>query len=93
MELRLLESDKKSMTVEILDVDLTLINPLVEELLADPKVETAMYKPGHPALDNPTLYIQVKSGKPETVLKKAAKNLGTTFKDLRDIMGSQMDKL
>ena len=93
MEFRLLESDKNSITIEILDVDLTLINPLVEELLADPKVETAMYKPGHPALDNPTLYLKVKSGKPETVLKKASKNLGKKFKDLRDIMGSKMDKL
>ena len=93
MEIRLLEHDKTSLTIEILEVDLTLINPLVEELLADPKVETAMYKPGHPALDNPTLYLSVTSGKPEAALKKASKNLGKRFKDLRDMMGSKLDKL
>ena len=64
MELRLVDKNKTELEIEIIDSDVTLITPLVEELLKDPKVDTAMYRQGHPGLDIPRLYLKVKSGKP-----------------------------
>ena len=93
MELRLVEKTKTTLKIEVIDEDMTLITPIVEELLKDPKVESAMYKQGHPGLDIPLLIVEVKSGKPEALLRKTVKSLGKTYGDLRDVMGAKMDKL
>ncbi len=84
MELELVEKDKDSIKVQIRDVDMTLISPLVSELLTDEMVAEVKYVTGHPELDLPTLFVKVKSGKPQTALKRAAKNLSNLFKETRE---------
>jgi DNA-directed RNA polymerase subunit L len=42
------------------------------------------YTAGHPDLEIPTLYVKVKSGKPQTALKRAAKALSNEFKEARE---------
>jgi len=84
MELKLLEKDKDSIQVQIRDADMTLIQPLINELLTDEGVAEVKYITGHPDLDIPVLYVKVKSGKPQTALKRAAKTISNEFKEARE---------
>lgn len=84
MQLQLLDKDKDSIQVQVRDADITMIQPLINELLSDEGVEEVKYLTGHPDLDIPVLYIRVKSGKPQTALKRAAKTLSNEFKEARD---------
>ena len=84
MELHLLEKDKDSVTVQIRDANMTVIQPLVNELLEDDGVAEVKYNTGHPELDLPVLYVKVKSGKPQTALKRAAKTISSEFREARE---------
>ena len=75
MEVRVLHKDDKSLEVELIGENETLLNLLKQRLLASPDVESATFLVGHPLLDQPKLFVQVRKGKPETVLKAAAKEL------------------
>lgn len=75
MELKLISKTDKTIEVEFRGEDDTVLNLLKQRLLADDKVENATYIVGHPLLDQPRLHVEVKSGKPEAVVKAAAKDL------------------
>jgi len=79
MEIRLLKKQKDMIQLEVIGADETMISPLVHQLLKDENVEDVSYVPGHPKLDNPTLMVKVKDGKPQSALKKAAKALASEF--------------
>jgi len=85
MEMTLIEKDKTSIKVELLEVDEATIQLIIQELLADKKVSTASYSMGHPQLDRPAIYVKVTDGKPQTALKRAAKQLANTFKDINTL--------
>ena len=84
MKMTVLDKSKTEIRIELDKTDMTLLHPLVEELLKNKKVEFAEYKIGHPELDKPVLHVKVSSGKPETALKNAAKSVMDTFGDLRE---------
>lgn len=84
MELQLLDKDKDSIRVQVRDADMTLIQPLISELLSDEGVAEVKYITGHPELDIPVLYVKVKNGKPQTALKRASKALANEFKEGRE---------
>lgn len=84
MQLQLLDKDKDSIKVQVRDAEMTLIQPLINELLSDEGVEEVKYITGHPDLDIPVLYVRVKSGKPQTALKRAAKTISNEFKEARE---------
>jgi DNA-directed RNA polymerase subunit L len=84
MQLQLLDKDKDSIHVQVRDADMTVIQPLISELLADEGVEEVKYTIGHPTLDIPVLYVKVKSGKPQTALKRATKTISNEFKEARE---------
>src|SRR5439155_190306 len=65
MQLRILEKQKDSVRIEILNPDDTVIYPLITALLKDPDVEDALYYTGHPQLDKPVLTVKVKKGSPQ----------------------------
>ncbi len=87
MELKLLKKGKQSIEFELMDADKTILHPLVEELLNDNKVELARYIVGHPQLDNPKIFVKVKEGKPQTVVKRVAKKLEKQFKECNEAIG------
>jgi DNA-directed RNA polymerase subunit L len=74
MEIELLEKDKDSIKILIKEADMTLISPLVKELLGDELVTEVKYMAANPDLGFPTLYVKV-SRPPQTALKRAAKSL------------------
>ncbi len=84
MEIQLLEKDKDSMKVQIRDADMTLISPLIDTLLKDETVAEVKFITGHPELDIPCLLIKVKTGKPQTALKRAAKSISNDFKEAKE---------
>jgi DNA-directed RNA polymerase subunit L len=90
MEIQLVEKDKDSIKIGIRDADMTLISPLVKELLEDEQVAEVKYVAAHPELDLPTLYVRVKTGKPQTALKRAAKSLSNMYKETREKLAKEL---
>ncbi|HUV24916.1 MAG TPA: RpoL/Rpb11 RNA polymerase subunit family protein [Methanomassiliicoccales archaeon] len=90
MELELIEKDKDSIKIRFIDPEMTIINPLVTELLNDKVVAAVDFWAGHPDLEFPTLYVRVEKGKPQTALKRAAKNLSNQFKDAREKLQKEL---
>ncbi len=86
MEIELLEKEKDSIKVRIKGADMTLITPLVQGLLEEKDVAEVKYTIGHTQMEDPTLYIRVKSGKPQAALKKTAKSLTNEFKEAREAL-------
>jgi len=84
MELKLLEKDGKSIMLEIIDVDETFMNPLIEALLKNKAVVNATYYVGHPQLDNPVLKVTVKSGSPQKIIKEEAEKLAAMYREAYD---------
>ncbi len=83
MKISIQEKNDKDLHIEIDVTDMTLLHPLVEELLKDKTVDIAEYKLGHPELDSTVLHVRTKTGKPETAIKKAAKAIMEAYSELR----------
>jgi DNA-directed RNA polymerase subunit L len=83
MKVSIQEKNDKDIYIEIDITDMTLLHPLVEELLKDKSVDIAEYKLGHPELDSTVLHVRTKTGKPETAIRKATKAIMETYSDLR----------
>jgi DNA-directed RNA polymerase subunit L len=90
MEFKLLDKKKNSIKVEIKGADETLINPLIHELLQDKNVVDARFTTSHPQLDQAILTVEVKEGKPQAALKKAAKALANQFLEARQLVEKQL---
>ncbi|TLZ91683.1 MAG: DNA-directed RNA polymerase subunit L [Methanobacteriota archaeon] len=90
MQLRLLEKQKDSVRIEILNADDTVIYPLITALLKDADVEDALYYTGHPQLDKPVLTVKVKKGSPQAVLKRVAENLATEFGGAKQLLEKEL---
>lgn len=90
MEIELVEKDKNSIRIRLIDADMTIINPLLHELDQDETIDEVNYQMGHPELDKPMLYIRVSRGKPQTALKRVAKSLSGQFKDTRSKLEKQL---
>lgn len=86
MNMKILVKEKDRLDIELDQRDMTLLHPLVEELLKDKNVVEAQYIMGHPELDKPVLRIRVSTGKPETVLKKVAKGLVDDFSGFKEFL-------
>ncbi len=82
MEFKVISKDKNEIVVEVLNSDRTLLIPLVEEMNRDDRVEYAIYHYDHPYLENPTIKIKVREGKPQAAIKRAAKKLEKTYEEL-----------
>jgi DNA-directed RNA polymerase subunit L len=90
MQLRLLERQKDSMRLEILNPDDSVIYPLITALLKDPDVEDALYYTGHPQLDKPVLTVKVKKGTPQVALKRVAESLASEFAGARQLLEKEL---
>ncbi|MCK5309689.1 MAG: DNA-directed RNA polymerase subunit L, partial [Thermoplasmata archaeon] len=57
MKMTILDKSKDEIRIELDLTDMTLLHPLMEELLKNKKVDVAEYKIGHPVLDKPELHV------------------------------------
>jgi DNA-directed RNA polymerase subunit L len=90
MELSMIEKSKDSITIGIKDPDMTLITPLLNELLRDEAVSDVTFTDKHPELASPTLTVSVTSGKPQTALKRASKAASNQYKEAKDRLVKQL---
>lgn len=91
--LRVMEKNKNYVKIEMLNYDNTLLRPLVEEILRDDMVEESRYYIKHPVIDDPEIYVRVKSGKPQAAIKRSIKRLSKTFEDLETDFEKELKKL
>jgi len=75
MDLKTIRKTTKELELEITDENETILNPIVQVLLKNEDVDYATYMADHPESNKRTLYIRVKKGNPEDILKKAVKQL------------------
>lgn len=80
MELKTIKKTSKELEIEITGETETLLNPITEVLLEYEEVDYASYLSDHPESEKRRLYIRVKKGKPEDLLKKAIKQLEDEIK-------------
>lgn len=86
MEVKLLDLKKTQMRIEISDSDETIIFPLLNQLLRDKDVSEARYIPGHPQLDKPQVFLRVKKGRPQTVFRRATRQLSKDFSECKTLI-------
>ncbi|MHB8361274.1 MAG: DNA-directed RNA polymerase subunit L [Thermoplasmataceae archaeon] len=92
-KIRIIEKDKTSITFEVLNYDNTLLRPLVEELLKDDQVEESNYYIKHPVIDNPRVYIKVKSGKPQAAIKRSINRLTKIFEGMSSDLSNEFKRI
>jgi DNA-directed RNA polymerase subunit L len=92
MELQVVEKSKNSLKVEVVNPDDTVIYPLISHLLRDERVEDARYITGHPFLDKPTIFLKVKKGKPQEVMKEVALDLAGMYGEIREKLQGMMEE-
>jgi len=80
MEIKKIKKTAKELELEIIGENETLLNPITEILLEYEDVDYASYLSDHPESNKRRLYIKVKKGKPEDLLKKAVKHLEDEIK-------------
>ncbi len=90
--LRVLNKDKDSITIEMLNYDNTILRPLVDELLHDEQVQEARYYIKHPRIDNPQIYVKVNTGKPQAAVKRSIKRLSKAFENMETDLKKEMNK-
>jgi DNA-directed RNA polymerase subunit L len=80
MELKIIKKSAKEIEIEIIGENETILNPITEVLIKNDDVEYASYMSDHPDSKKRKLFIRIKKGKPEDVLKKAVKQLEEDIK-------------
>lgn len=80
MELKTIKKTTKELELEITGENETILNPITEVLLQNQDVDFAAYMTDHPESPKRRLYVRVKKGKPEEILKKAVKQLDDEVK-------------
>ncbi len=80
--MRVLSKEKNTITLEMLNYDNTILRPLVDEILKDEQVEEARYHIKHPIIDNPEIFVRVKTGKPQAAVKRSIKRLSKVYETL-----------
>ena len=93
MEIKTIKKTSKELEIEITDENETILNPITEVLLENDDVDYAAYMTDHPESRKRRLYIRVKKGKPDEMLKKAVKQLEDEMKTfIKSIGGTSKTK-
>jgi len=80
-KLKVVSKEKNSITMEMINYDNTILRPLADELIRDDQVEEARYYIKHPIIDNPKIYVKVKTGKPQAAVKRSIKKLSKIYEN------------
>ena len=75
MELKTIKKTGKELELEITGENETILNPITQLLLQHDDVDYAAYMTDHPESNKRRLFIRVKKGEPEDILKKTVKQL------------------
>lgn len=75
MDLKTIKKTSKELELEITGENETILNPITQMLLQHNDVDFATYITDHPDSNKRRLYLRVKKGKPEDILKQTVKQL------------------
>ena len=89
MDLKKIKTTSKELEIEITDDDETMLNPIVQLLLQNKDVEYAEYREDHPESKKRFLYLRVKKGNPDEILKKTVTQIE---KEIADFLKSFEDQ-
>ncbi|MBT4334741.1 DNA-directed RNA polymerase subunit L [archaeon] len=91
MELKILESEKNLLKIELIGEDHTLVNLLRHELWSDSHIKVSGYNIAHPQVSNPVMVIET-DGKedPKKALISAIERVQKVDKDLLTQLKSQL---
>lgn len=92
-QLRVLTKEKNTITLEMLNYDNTILRPLIDEILKDEQVEEARYYIKHPIIDNPEIFVRVKTGKPQAAVKRSIKRLSKVYENLEADLTKEQKRL
>ncbi len=90
MEFKVVNEERNAITLEVIDPNENLLQPLVNELLKVSEVTEARFQTGHPYLDKPVLYIRTKKVKPQTTLKKVADSLAEQYSAAKKLLEKEL---
>ena len=88
-----IEKSGDHMKFKVVNNDKSVFVPLIEELARDKEVTEVRYHQKHPFLDDPVVYIQVKSGKPQSALKRALKKIEKSYEELEKSLQKELKRL
>lgn len=91
--MRVLNKEKNTITLEMLNYDNTILRPLMDEILKDEQVEEARYYIKHPIIDNPEIFVKVKTGKPQAAVKRSIKRLSKVYETLEADLAKEQKRL
>ncbi len=91
--MRVLNKEKNTITLEMLNYDNTILRPLIDEILKDDQVEEARYYIKHPIIDNPEIFVRVKTGKPQAAVKRSIKRLSKIYETLEADLVKEQKRL
>ncbi|MCL4331898.1 MAG: DNA-directed RNA polymerase subunit L [Candidatus Thermoplasmatota archaeon] len=91
-KLRVVSKEKDQMTLEMTNYDNTILKPLVEEILKDEQVAESKYYLKHPTIDNPLIYVRVKTGKPQAAVKRAIRKMSKVYETLSADLARELKK-
>lgn len=91
--MRVLNKEKNTITLEMLNYDNTILRPLMDEILKDEQVEEARYYIKHPIIDNPEIFVKVKTGKPQAAVKRSIKRLSKVYESLEGDLAKEQKRL
>ena len=80
MELKTIRKTKTELEIEIIGEDETILHPITHILLQNDDVDYAAVMADNPLAIKKRLFIRVKKGNPEDILKKAVKYLEDEIK-------------
>jgi len=80
MELKTIRKTKTELELEIIGEDETILHPITHILLQNDDVDYAACMADNPLTTKKRLFIRVKKGNPEEILKKAVKYLEDEIK-------------
>jgi DNA-directed RNA polymerase subunit L len=92
MDLKTIKKTAKELELEVIGENETILNPITRVLSENKDVDYAAYMTDHPESDKRRLYIRVKKGKPEDVLKKAVEQLEDEVKNFGKNFGKSKSK-
>jgi DNA-directed RNA polymerase subunit L len=82
VDLKKIKKTKNELELEIIGENETILNPIVHTLLDNEDVEYATCMADHPLDNKRRLFIRVKKGDPNDILKKAIQQLSGEIKKL-----------
>jgi len=80
VDLKTIKKTKNELEIEVIDENETILNPIIHILLGNEDVEYATCMADHPLDNKRRLFMRVKKGTPNEILKKAVKQLGDEIK-------------